>query len=304
MEVASALDLPVAEATVVHNSNKLALRLLPCDVFSRVAFAGLEVFEAELEIGRRLAEIESPVASLSLDWNRVSMSEADSWSNLKFGLGHPRWPLWQRRRRQAQSELDPDPWPRRSPARGDLHGRSSTARDQFLTPASRFILARLCDGGRDPTTSGSVLSRTLRRVDRAESFCHEVVGRDPYRGGRVCRAFDSYGTRRPSHILVVRLRVPGSGKSRPKPARDPAWAGCLRSYSRRAHAATYRRPQRACGVLQRRIVLQRPQRVLVAASRSDSSTPAARLSTNRIGASTGYRARYVRLCRTRSRWSR
>jgi hypothetical protein len=64
MEVASALDLLVAEATVVHNSNKLALRLLPCDVFARVAFAGLEVFEAELEIGRRLAEIESPVASL------------------------------------------------------------------------------------------------------------------------------------------------------------------------------------------------------------------------------------------------
>jgi Phosphotransferase enzyme family len=64
MEIASALDLAVAEATVLHNSNKLALRLLPCDVFARVAFAGLEVFEAELEIGRRLAEIESPVASL------------------------------------------------------------------------------------------------------------------------------------------------------------------------------------------------------------------------------------------------
>jgi thiamine kinase-like enzyme len=64
MEVASALDLPVAEATVLHNSNKLALRLLPCDVFARVAFAGLEMFEPELEIGRRLAEIESPVASL------------------------------------------------------------------------------------------------------------------------------------------------------------------------------------------------------------------------------------------------
>jgi hypothetical protein len=64
MEIASALDLPVAEATVLQNSNKLSLRLLPCDVFARVAFAGLELFEAELEIGRRLAEIESPVASL------------------------------------------------------------------------------------------------------------------------------------------------------------------------------------------------------------------------------------------------
>jgi hypothetical protein len=64
VEVASALKLAVAEATVLRNSNKLALRLLPCDVFARVAFAGLEVFEAELEIGRRLAEIESPVAGL------------------------------------------------------------------------------------------------------------------------------------------------------------------------------------------------------------------------------------------------
>jgi hypothetical protein len=64
MEIASALDLPAAEATVLQNSNKLSLRLLPCDIFARVAFAGLELFEAELEIGRRLAEIESPVASL------------------------------------------------------------------------------------------------------------------------------------------------------------------------------------------------------------------------------------------------
>ena len=64
MEVASDLDLAVADTRVLHNSNKLALRLLPCDVFARVAFAGREVFKAELEIGRRLAEAESRVASL------------------------------------------------------------------------------------------------------------------------------------------------------------------------------------------------------------------------------------------------
>ena len=63
MEVASGLHLAVADTRVLHNSNKLALRLLPCDVFARVAFAGREVFQAELEIGRRLAEAESPVAS-------------------------------------------------------------------------------------------------------------------------------------------------------------------------------------------------------------------------------------------------
>src|SRR5881227_1863531 len=64
MEVASELDLAVADARVLHDSNKLALRLLPCDVVARVAFAGLEAFQAELEIGRRLDEIEVPVASL------------------------------------------------------------------------------------------------------------------------------------------------------------------------------------------------------------------------------------------------
>jgi aminoglycoside phosphotransferase (APT) family kinase protein len=64
MEVASELDLAVADARVLHNSNKLALRLLPCDVFARVAFAGLEEFQAEVEIGRQLAEAEGPVASL------------------------------------------------------------------------------------------------------------------------------------------------------------------------------------------------------------------------------------------------
>jgi aminoglycoside phosphotransferase (APT) family kinase protein len=62
MEVASGLGLAAADARVLHNSNKLALRLLPCDVVARVAFAGFEDFEAELEIGRRLAEVVAPVA--------------------------------------------------------------------------------------------------------------------------------------------------------------------------------------------------------------------------------------------------
>jgi hypothetical protein len=63
-EVASALDLTAADARVLHNSNKLTLRLLPCDVVARVAFTGLEAFRVELEIARRLAEIEAPVARL------------------------------------------------------------------------------------------------------------------------------------------------------------------------------------------------------------------------------------------------
>lgn len=42
MSIASALDLTTADAVVLHNSNKLALRLLPCDVFARVAYVGQE----------------------------------------------------------------------------------------------------------------------------------------------------------------------------------------------------------------------------------------------------------------------
>ncbi len=62
--LAATLDLPVNEAVVVHNSNKLALRLLPCDVFARVALAGQEVAAFEVELAQRLAVIGSPVASL------------------------------------------------------------------------------------------------------------------------------------------------------------------------------------------------------------------------------------------------
>src|SRR5438045_9602429 len=60
----SDLGLVVAEARIVGNSNKLGLRLLPCDVFARVAFSGQEAFQFEIEIARRLTEIGSPVASL------------------------------------------------------------------------------------------------------------------------------------------------------------------------------------------------------------------------------------------------
>ena len=64
MSTASALDLAVGDAVVLHNSNKLAVRLLPCDVFARIAHAGREVARFEVEIAQRLAEAGSPVAAL------------------------------------------------------------------------------------------------------------------------------------------------------------------------------------------------------------------------------------------------
>jgi hypothetical protein len=62
--IATSLDLPANDATVLHNSNKLALRLTPSDVFARVAPVGQEVAQLEVELAQRLAEVGSPVAAL------------------------------------------------------------------------------------------------------------------------------------------------------------------------------------------------------------------------------------------------
>ncbi|MEV5965879.1 phosphotransferase [Kribbella sp. NPDC051952] len=62
--IATSLDLPATDATVLHNSNKLALHLTPADVFARVAPVGQEVAQFEVELAQRLAEIGSPVAAL------------------------------------------------------------------------------------------------------------------------------------------------------------------------------------------------------------------------------------------------
>ena len=64
MSIASALGLPADDAVMLHDSNKLALRLLPCDVFARVAHVGQGGAQFEIELAQRLAEAESPVAAL------------------------------------------------------------------------------------------------------------------------------------------------------------------------------------------------------------------------------------------------
>jgi hypothetical protein len=62
--IAAALDLAGDDATVLHDSNRLTLRLLPCDVLVRVAPAGHRTAPFEIEIAQRLAETDSPVAAL------------------------------------------------------------------------------------------------------------------------------------------------------------------------------------------------------------------------------------------------
>ena len=64
MSTASALGLTVDDAIVLHDSNKLSVRLLPCDVLARVAPMAHQVAQFEVELAQRLAETKSPVAAL------------------------------------------------------------------------------------------------------------------------------------------------------------------------------------------------------------------------------------------------
>jgi aminoglycoside phosphotransferase (APT) family kinase protein len=62
--LASAAGLRVDDAIVVHNSNKLAVRLAPCGVLARVAPLAHQSLQFEVELARRLAAAGSPVAAL------------------------------------------------------------------------------------------------------------------------------------------------------------------------------------------------------------------------------------------------
>ena len=64
MSIASSLGLTVDDAVVLQNSNKLTLRLLPCDVLARVAPVEHQVARFEIEIAQGLAGSGSPVAAL------------------------------------------------------------------------------------------------------------------------------------------------------------------------------------------------------------------------------------------------
>ena len=67
MSVASGLGLSVDGATVIQNSNRLAVRLVPCDVLARVAAPvrrNHEVAAFELEMARRFEQTDSPVGVL------------------------------------------------------------------------------------------------------------------------------------------------------------------------------------------------------------------------------------------------
>lgn len=65
MSSASALGLRADDTVVLHDSNRLTVRLMPCDVVARIAPMAYQASaEFEVEVARRLAETDSPVAAL------------------------------------------------------------------------------------------------------------------------------------------------------------------------------------------------------------------------------------------------
>ncbi len=63
--IARDLDLHVDDAVVVHNSDRITVRLLPCNVLARIGLqAWEEGFRFEAEVVHRLTETDSPVGVL------------------------------------------------------------------------------------------------------------------------------------------------------------------------------------------------------------------------------------------------
>jgi len=64
VSTASSLGLTVDDVIVLHDSNRLTVRLLPCDVLARVAPVAHQVAQFEVELAQRLTEYWCPVAAL------------------------------------------------------------------------------------------------------------------------------------------------------------------------------------------------------------------------------------------------
>ena len=67
ISLASSLGLPVTEAVVLQDSNRLTLHLLPCSILARVADVAHQAgAERDVEVARQLATTTSPVEVLDL----------------------------------------------------------------------------------------------------------------------------------------------------------------------------------------------------------------------------------------------
>jgi hypothetical protein len=179
MSTASSLDLTVDDAIVLHDSNKLTLRLLPCDVLARVdrvAPRALQGAQFEVELAQRLAASGCPVAALE---PRVDprVYERDGFVVT----------LWTYYEPEAPREIPPADY---AGALGRLHAGMRTL--EFPTPhftdrveeaqhlvASRDQTPALADANRE--LLGDTLRR-LRRVIGDRGAAEQLLHGEPHPG--------------------------------------------------------------------------------------------------------------------------
>ncbi|MDT5030061.1 MAG: hypothetical protein QOC94_232 [Actinoplanes sp.] len=158
MSIASSLGLTVDDAILLQDSNRLTLRLLPCDVLAQVAPLAHQVAKFEIDLAQRLAESDSPVAALE---PRV---EPRVYERAGFVVT-----LWTYYEPATPQEISPADY---AHALGRLHAgmrRISVPTPHFterVTQAQQLVASRdhtpaLADADRE------LLSNTLRDVTRA-----------------------------------------------------------------------------------------------------------------------------------------
>jgi Ser/Thr protein kinase RdoA (MazF antagonist) len=151
--IAASLDLHADDAILLHNSNKLALRLTPCDVFARVAYIGQEVAQREVELAQQLANVGAPVAALE--------PRVEPLVHTRDGFAITLWTYYE----PAASQISPDSFAR---ALEQLH----TGMRKVEVPIPRFT-DRIAEA--DEIVANPELSPELTDADRV--FLSDRLGR-------------------------------------------------------------------------------------------------------------------------------
>ena len=119
-EVAASLDLPANHAIVLHNSNKLALRLTPCDVLARVTPVGQEDAQLEVDLAQRLAEAGCPVG--------VVEPRVEPLVHVRGGFAVTLWTYYEPVTPQVHQLTTPRRWRGCTPVCGRLSWRAPGSR--------------------------------------------------------------------------------------------------------------------------------------------------------------------------------
>jgi aminoglycoside phosphotransferase (APT) family kinase protein len=173
--IASSLGLPVDDAVVVHDSNKLTLRLLPCDVLARVAPAAHQDARFEIELAQRLAGSGSPVA--------VPDPRVEPGVHERDGFAVTLWTFYE----TANREVSPADY---AGALLRLHAgmRTLDVPTQHFTDRVEQAQLVVADRDRSPALADAdreLLGHTLRRLRRAvgeHGGAEQVLHGEPHPG--------------------------------------------------------------------------------------------------------------------------